>query len=79
MRTSFFLAAGLAALGTGQLPLRLNVFVSIGAIDLLSAYGSRLGHPYSLAVYGAAAMWVVVVLGLGFAAGSDRRWAFLAA
>jgi hypothetical protein len=74
----FFLAAGLAALGTGLLPVRLNVFVSIGAIDLLSVYGRTLGHLYPLAVYGAAAMWVVVALGLGFAARSGRRWAFLA-
>jgi hypothetical protein len=74
----FFLAAGLAALGTGLLPVRINVFVSIGAIDLLSAYGRTLGHLYPLAVYGAAAMWVVVALGLGFAARSGRRWAFLA-
>ena len=76
--TFFFLAAGLAALGTGLLPVRLNVFVSIGAIDLLSVYGRTLGHLYPLAVYGAAAMWVVVALGLGFAARSGRRWAFLA-
>jgi hypothetical protein len=27
----FFLAAGLAALGTGLLPVRLNIFVSIAA------------------------------------------------
>ena len=74
----FFLVAGLAALGTGLLPVRLNVFVSIGAIDLLSVYGRTLGHLYPLAVYGAAAMWVVVALGLGFAARSGRRWAFLA-
>jgi hypothetical protein len=74
----FFLAAGLAALGTGLLPVRLNVFVSIGAIDLLSVYGRTLGHLYPLAVYGAAAMWVVVALGLGLAAQSGRRWAFLA-
>jgi len=74
----FFLAAGLAALGTGLLPVRLNVFVSIGAIDLLSVYGRTLGHLYPLAVYGAAAIWVVVALGLGFAARSGRRWAFLA-
>jgi hypothetical protein len=58
--------------------VRLNVFVSIGAIDLLSVYGRTLGHLYPLAVYGAAAMWVVVALGLGFAARSGRRWAFLA-
>jgi hypothetical protein len=74
----FFLAAGLAALGTGLLPVRLNVFVSIGAIDLLSVYGRTLGHLYPLAVYGAAAVWVVVALALGFAARSGRRWAFLA-
>ena len=35
----FFWAAGLAALGTGLLPVRLNIFVTIGTIDLLAFYG----------------------------------------
>jgi hypothetical protein len=74
----FFWAAGLAALGTGLLPVRLNIFVSIGTIDFLSFYGRPLGPLYPLAVYGAAIMWVVVLLGLGFARRSGHRWAFLA-
>ncbi len=39
----FFWAAGLAALGTGLLPVRLNIFVSVGTIDFLSFYGRPLG------------------------------------
>jgi hypothetical protein len=74
----FFFAAGLAALGTGLLPVRLNILVGIGTIDLLSLYGRPLGQLYPLVVYGAAAMWVVTMMGLGFAARSGHRWAFLA-
>jgi len=74
----FFLAAGLAALGTGLLPVRLNVLVSIGAVDLLGIYGRLLGQLYPLAVYSAATAWVVAVLALGVAGRSGRRWAFLA-
>jgi hypothetical protein len=39
----FFWAAGLAAVGSGLLPVRLNIIVSIGAFDLLSLYGKSLG------------------------------------
>ena len=74
----FFWAAGLAALGTGLLPVRLNILVSIGTIDFLSFYGRPLGPLYPLVVYGAAFMWVVVLVGLGFAGRSGHRWAFLA-
>jgi len=74
----FFWAASLAALGTGLLPVRLNIFVSIGTIDLLSFYGRPLGPLYPVVVYGAAAMWVVVLVGLGFAGRNGHRWAFLA-
>jgi hypothetical protein len=42
----FFWAAGLAALGTGLLPLRLNIFVTIGAFDLLAFYGKSLSPLY---------------------------------
>jgi hypothetical protein len=70
----FFWAAGLAALGTGLLPVRLNILVSIGAVDLLSVYGGPLGRLYPLAVYGAAATWLVAVLALGFAGRSGQRW-----
>jgi hypothetical protein len=39
---------------------------------------SSAGPLYPLVVYGAAFMWVVVLLGLGFAGRSGHRWAFLA-
>lgn len=74
----FFLAAGLAALGTGLLPVRFNAVVGIGVIDLLTWYGGQLVRLYPLLVYGAAAMWVGTLVGLGFAARRGYRWAFLA-
>jgi|SRR5215472_5070931 len=74
----FFWAAGLAALGTGLLPVRLNIFATIGTIDLLNSYGRPLGQLYPWVVYSAAAIWVLVLVGLGFAARSGQRWAFLA-
>jgi hypothetical protein len=73
----FFWAAGLAALGTGLLPVRFIILVSIGLVDLLRVYGQPMGPHYSLIVYGAALMWVVMVL-LGIAGRSGRRWAFVA-
>lgn len=74
----FFLAAGLATLGTGLLPVRLGILVSIGGFDLLRFYGQGLGPAYPIALYGFAAGWLVVLLGLGLAGRSGRRWAFLA-
>jgi hypothetical protein len=74
----FFWAAGLAALGTGLLPVRLNIFVSIGAFDLLSFYGRSLNPLYPLAMYVAAATWLMMLIALGFVARSGHRWAFLA-
>src|SRR5437762_4500628 len=74
----FFWAAGLSALGTGLLPVRLNLLVSIGTVDLLTLYGRSLGPFYPLAVFSLAAMWLLVMLGLGFAGRSGHRWAFLA-
>jgi hypothetical protein len=74
----FFLAAGLSVLGTGLLPIQLNLLVSIGTVDLLTLYGKPLGSFYPVAVYGLAAMWLLVMLGLGFAGRSAHRWAFLA-
>ena len=74
----FFVAAGLAALGTGLLPIRLNILVSVGAIDFLNLYGGQLVRPHPLLLYGAAATWLVILLGLGFAARRGYRWAFLA-
>src|SRR5712671_7395925 len=63
----FFWAAGLAALGTGLLPVRLNILVGIGAVDLLTSYGGPHGALYPLAVYGVAATWLVTLVVLGFA------------
>ena len=74
----FFWAAGLAALGTGLLPVRLNILVSIGAIDLLRFYGRPLGQLYPLVMYSAAALWVLAMVALGIAARGGHRWAFLA-
>jgi len=45
----FFWAAGLAALGTGLLPVRVNILVSIGAVDLLRIYGRGLVLIYPFA------------------------------
>ena len=65
----FFWAAGLAALGTGLLPVRLDILVSIGTVDLLRFYGESLGPLYPLAVLGAAvAGFVGVYLALPIAA-----------
>jgi hypothetical protein len=74
----FFWAAGLAALGTGLLPIRLNVFVSIGALDLLGFYGRSLGSTYFIVLHFAAAMWVLILIALGFVGRSGYRWGFLA-
>jgi hypothetical protein len=71
---NFFWAAGLAAVGSGLLPVRLNIIVSIGAFDLLSLYGKSLGP---VAVDTTVAIWLIAVVALGFAARSGRRWAFL--
>jgi hypothetical protein len=70
----FLWAAGLAAVGSGLLPVRLNIIVSIGAFDLLSLYGKSLGP---VAVDTTVAIWLIAVVALGFAARSGRRWAFL--
>ena len=74
----FFWAAGLAALGTSLLPIRLNILVSVGALDLLAFYGRSLGAFYPLLLYGVSATWVAALIGLGFAARGAHRWAFLA-
>jgi hypothetical protein len=71
----FFWAAGLAALGTG--PVRLKILVSIGAIEMLRFYGTPIGQRYPV-VYGAAAAWLLILVALGFAARRGHRWAFLA-
>lgn len=74
----FFWAAGLSVLATGLLPVRLNVLVNVGTVDLLTLYGRPLGSFYPWVVYSTAAMWLLVMLGLGFAARNGQRWAFLA-
>ena len=74
----FFWAAGLAAVGSGLLPLRLNILVNIGAFDLLHLYSRQLGQTYPLALYGTVTLWLGALVALGFAARSGRRWAFLA-
>jgi len=74
----FFIAAGLSALGTGLLPVRLNILVNIGAFDLMSFYGRSVSPLSSLAMYGAAAAWLVMLLALGFVGRGGHRWAFLA-
>jgi len=74
----FFLAAGMAALGTGLLFVRLGLIVNIGAIDLLSLYGGDWVRLHPLLAREAAAAWVAAVAVLGFAAEKGHRWAFLA-
>src|SRR2546430_2305271 len=74
----FFWAAGLAALGTGLLPVRLNILVSIGVVDHLAFYGRSLGPVYPFILYGTSATWVSGLIALGFAARNGHRWAFLA-
>jgi hypothetical protein len=64
----FFIAAGLAALGTGLLPIRLFAIVNIGCIDLLQFYGGELIKANPLLLRAAAAAWVLALVGLGFAA-----------
>jgi hypothetical protein len=74
----FFLAAGLAVLSTGVLPIRVLILVNIGAIDLLNRYAYYTGQINPLLVYGAGAAWVVALVLLGLAARKGHRWAFLA-
>jgi hypothetical protein len=56
----FFWAAGLAALGTGLLPVRLNLFVSIGVFNLLGFYAKSPNPLFPLAMYAASAAWLVM-------------------
>jgi len=72
----FFVAAGLAGLGTGLLPIRLFAFVNIGFIDLLTFYGGELVRANPLLVRAAAAAWVLALIGLGLAGRKRQRWAF---
>ncbi len=72
----FFVAAGLAGLGTGLLPIRLFAFVNIGFIDLLTFYGGELVRANPLVLRAAAAAWVLALVGLGLAGRKGQRWAF---
>jgi hypothetical protein len=70
----FFVAALLAALGTGLFPVRLGIFVNIGTIDLMVLYS----HLHGLALTGVAVIWLSILVALGFAAQKGHRWAFWA-
>lgn len=74
----FFIAAGLAGLGTGLRPIRLFGLVNIGFIDLLRFYGGDLIKTNPILLLAAAAVWVLALFGLGFAARKGQRWAFWA-
>jgi hypothetical protein len=74
----FFIAAGLAALGTGLLPIRLFGIVNIGFIDLLRFYGGELIRTNPLLPRAVAAGWILALVGLGFAARKGQRWSFWA-
>ena len=71
--TFFFWAAGLSALGNGLIPIQVFVIVNIGLIDLLRFYGGSLDRFLPLAVYGASLAWVLILVGLGYAARTGRR------
>jgi hypothetical protein len=76
--TYFFWAAGLAALATGLLPIRLNILVNVGLFDLLRHYGWSIpGSQYVAAFYAVEAAVLAALIGLGFAARSGQRWAFI--
>ena len=87
----FFVAAGLAALGTGLFPIlvpgliRMGEFdllswlrgiFAIGSFDMLAIYGRDLLQNNVLYFAAAAAAWVVVLALLGLAARKGQRWAF---
>jgi hypothetical protein len=72
----FFIAAGLAGLGTGVLPIKLNIIFNIGFIDVLALYGRDLLHQDMLLLRVIAAAWVVALVLLGLAARKNQRWAF---
>src|SRR5579884_575842 len=74
----FFIAAGLAGLGTGLFLVRIYGFVNIGFIDLLPLYGRDLVRTYPWLLRAAGSAWVLAMVGLGFAARKGHRWAFWA-
>jgi hypothetical protein len=74
----FFVAAGLAGVGTGLSPLlHINILFGIGGIELLGLYGGTLLR-VPLLLQAAAAAWVILLVALGFAALRGHRWAFWA-
>jgi hypothetical protein len=74
----FFWAAGLAAISSGLLPVRVSFLINIGAFDLLSTYGGPLEDIHPLELYGGVVVTSLAILvGLGFAARRGHRWAFL--
>src|SRR5258708_24614568 len=58
----FFVAAGLAGLSTGVLPIRLNILFNIGTIDLLTFYGGQLVREHPLLLRAAGAGWVATLV-----------------
>ena len=73
----YFVAAGLAVLGSGLLLIRLNWIVTIGAFELSGIYAGPFLRLHPLVAYYAAAAWVLGLVGLGLAARKGYRWAFL--
>lgn len=74
----FFIAGVCAALGGGLFLVKLNLGVNIGAIDLFLLYGRELLRTNPLLWPMVTATWVLLLVGLGFAAGKGQRWAFWA-
>jgi hypothetical protein len=88
---SFFIAAGLAGLGTGLVPvllpglIRLGEFdlllflrsiISIGSIDMLAFYGRGLFVDNIFLFRAITAAFVLALVLLGLAARKNQRWAF---
>jgi hypothetical protein len=61
-----------------MLPVQLNILVNVGILDLLGFYGRSPSPLYPLAMYGATAAWLVMLVALRFVGRSGHRWAFLA-
>src|SRR5258708_15038827 len=72
----FFWSAGVAALASGLLPVRISFLVNIGAFDLLAIYGRPFLQTHPLAGEGLVGAWLMALVGLGFAARAGHRWAF---
>ena len=70
----FFLAAAMAACGTGVALVQLGFFVRVGAIDLLTYYVN--GNSNRFLILGTAVTWVIVLFVLGFIARTGYRTAF---